>query len=296
MNSYNFDEHKPLPLYGDNPVPNYNAKFSAKQVQYSNDGSGNLTDNSPTITPYLVKKAKGCVVIYPGGGFFARTDMSEGIKIAEEYNKAGISAFVVRYRVGNPESPTDGYDGETIIMDAQRAMQFVRYNAVNFEIDPQKIAVCGFSAGGFLATAVCKKQINPDIINDDIGKISNRPDAAILCYARTNLEKGTGMSSLLNILTANYGEEEKSARLDFWNPNLNVTADLPPTFSWGSKADTADPPKFHTNVYCTELKRLGVPHEEHIYENTPHGKGLSLAYDARDWHERSVTFLKKLDF
>lgn len=296
MSNNNFNEHIAIPLYGNNPIPNYNADFAAMDILYSNDGNGKLTDNNPTITPYLVENSTSCVVIYPGGGFFARSDYSEGIQIAETYNKAGISAFVVRYRIGNPSSPHDGYDGETIVMDAQRAVQFVRYNADKFGIDSQKITVCGFSAGGFLALATTQKQISADAVADEIGKISNKPSAVILCYARTNLQSGTGLSSLLNILTAKYSDDEKEARLSFWNPNLNVSSELPPTFSWGSLSDTADPPKHHSNIYCAELRKAGVPCEEHIYENTPHGKGLSSAYDAADWLERSVKFLKKLGF
>ena len=76
-------EHTTLPLYGDNPIPNYKADFASMEIRYSNDGGGNLTDNNPTITPYMVENSKGCVVIYPGGGFFARTDYSEGIQVAK---------------------------------------------------------------------------------------------------------------------------------------------------------------------------------------------------------------------
>ena len=91
-----YAEHPMLPLYRDNPVPYYNAVYAEKIVNLSDDGSGSRTDNNPTITPYLVKGSKKCVVIYPGGGYYQRSDMGEGISVAREYNKYGISAFVVR--------------------------------------------------------------------------------------------------------------------------------------------------------------------------------------------------------
>ena len=296
MDISKFSSHPKIPLYGENAIPNYNAKFAAVQVQYSNDGNGNLTDNNPTITPYLVEGAKSCVVIYPGGGFYARSDAGEGINIAKAYNDAGISAFVCRYRVGNGSDYANGYDGESIILDAQRAVQFVRYNAKEFGIDPNKIAVAGFSAGGLLALTTSQKQAKAGIVGDAIERISNKPNATVLGYARTNLAPGTGGAAMHNIIAVKYPSEQKQAIIDYWNPNLNITADLAPTFSWGSKADTTDPIVYHTNVYCSELEKAGVEYQEVIYETTPHGKGLSIGYDAEGWHELSVQFLKKYGF
>ena len=99
-----------------------------------------------------------------------------------------------------------------------------------------------------------------------------------------------------NIITLNYPSDKKQEILDYWNPNLNVTSDLPPTFSWGSKADTADPIIYHTNVYCAELEKAGVDYQEVIYETTPHGNGLAKGYDAEGWHDLAVEFLRKYGF
>lgn len=287
-----YADHPLIPLYGDNAVPYYNACYAEKAVNLSDDGSGRPTGNNPTITPYLVEGSKKCVIIYPGGGYFQRSDNGEGISVAEEYNKHGISAFVVRYRIGDAFAPENGYHLDAILADGQRAVQYVRYHAEEFGIDPDKIAVCGFSAGGHLAMMVSQNGQEGNIVGDRIGEVSSMPNAAILCYAVTTLLTGT-FETMPPILS---GEDPSlQSRICTWySGQLHVNSDTVPAFVWYGEEDTAVNPAYNSVAYCDALKAAGVYHELYAYEGVGHGVGLDAGFGDTAWHLRSVKFLSKV--
>ena len=287
-----YKSHPLLPLYGNNPIPYYNETFAAKMVNYSSNGSGSATDNNPTIAPYLVEGAKKCVIIFPGGGYFQRSDEGEGIKIANEYNKNGYSAFVVRYRVGDSSTPKEGYNVDAILSDGQRAVQFVRYNAKEFGIYPNKIAVCGFSAGGHLSMMVSQNEHKGNVVGDRIGEISSLANATILSYAVTTM--GTGTFSTMPKILSGDDPDLKNEIIAKYSGELNVTTATPPTFIWYGKADTAVSPQYNSIAYYNALQSAGVYAEKYSYTGIGHGVGLSAGSGDTAWHARSVQFLNKI--
>lgn len=138
-----------------------------------------------TLTPYLINdgKKRGCVIVCPGGAYRIRAD-HEGGPVAETINKYGVNAFVLNYRVFPYKYPA-------ITEDVLRAVRYVRYHADELNVDPDKIAVLGFSAGGHLAnSAMCVFDYGRED-GDEIDKVSSRPDGVILCYGVISLMKHT---------------------------------------------------------------------------------------------------------
>ncbi len=283
-----YADHQSIKLYEDNAIPYYNATYASQKV-VTDLGE---TDNNPTITPYLVEGAKACVVIYPGGGYYRRQDNAEGIAIAQAYNKAGYSAFVVRYRIGNTANNdfNNGYNDQAIITDGQRAVQFVRYHADEFGIDPNQVAVCGFSAGGHMSMVVSQNQMEENVVGDRAGELSNIPNATILGYAVTTLQGGT-FSTMPVILGANHTAEEVTAIKEKYSGHLHASADLAPTFLFYGTADTSVRPEYNSQAYYNALIQAGATAEIHAYEGFGHGFGLGSGA-AAEWHAKSVTFLK----
>ena len=154
------------------------------EVPYNNNI---LKPMTPAIVPYVVEGSDRAVIIFPGGGYFQVSMTGEGTDIAEAYNKQGISAFVVYYRANSNKV----YNKEAMLADAQRAVQTVRYYADSFGIDKNKIAVCGFSAGGHLALMLGTHTPTENLGYDVIGEESSIPNAMILGYPVTTLGDGT---------------------------------------------------------------------------------------------------------
>ena len=287
-----YKNHPLLPLYGDNAIPFYNETYAQKIVNGSKSGNGSQIDNNPTIAPYLVECAKKCVIIFPGGGYFQRSDGGEGIHIAQEYNKNGYSAFVVRYRVGDNYSPANGYNLDAILSDGQRAVQFVRYNAKEFGINPNKIAVCGFSAGGHLSMMVSQNEHESNVVGDRIGEISNIPNAVILSYAVTTMDTGT-FSTMPSILSGGDPQAKKEIVAKY-SGEKNVTPKTPATFIWYGEADDAVSPTYNSVAYYNALQSAGINSEIYSYAGVKHGVGLNAGSGETAWHYRSVNFLNKV--
>jgi acetyl esterase/lipase len=232
---------------------------------------GDADTDRPTITLYAVAsehKPTAAVIVFPGGSYGYLATNHEGRQIANWLNAAGITAFVVRYRLG------PRYHHPIELGDAQRAIRLVRAHAEEFGVLPDKIGVLGFSAGGHLASTM---ETHFDTGNpqaaDAIDRVSSRPDFAVLAYPVISL-------------TADYSHKHSSKNLLGENPSpellkelsgeQNVTAQAPPTFLFSSSTDTGVPPENSVAFYLA-LHKAGVPAELHIFENAPHGVGLDLA-------------------
>ena len=246
-----------------------------------------LCEEVPQITPYLPAKRQSdaAVVIFPGGGYAGRAG-HEGEGYARFLNEAGIAAFVVDYRVAPHRFPLP-------LLDARRAVRFVRAKAVEYGVDPNKIAVMGSSAGGHLAalTATYTGTL-PEEAADTIDKQDSRPNAQILCYPVICAPNGDGvahMGSYQNLIGGGNTALEQKA-----DPIQNVTAATPPTFIWHTSDDDC------VNVinsyrYATALRGQGIPVEMHILPHGPHGMGLAPgnAYIARwaEWLLRWLSYI-----
>ncbi len=228
--------------------------------------------SSPLLNLYPSKGSDNhngaAVVICPGGGYGGLAADHEGNQIAKWFNERGVSAFVLYYRLGSK-----GYHFPTQLADVQRAVRLVRSDAKNYEIDPARIAIIGFSAGGHLAsmgaTMFDEKAYEP---SDDVDKVSARPDFAVLCYPVISMEKGvTHMGSRKNLLGPDAADDDEKAR--HVSTDLRVTDRSPPTFIFQTNADTAVPAENAVRFFLA-LRKHKISTEMHIYQNGPHGVGL----------------------
>ena len=232
---------------------------------------GTTEKDIPAVTvwePAKENRVGAGVVVCPGGGYGNLAMDHEGKQIAEWLNKNGITAFVLRYR----HAPS--YKHPAPLTDAQRAIRFVRSRAADYGIDPNKIGIWGFSAGGHLAsTASTHFDAGKADAEDPIDRVSCRPDFSILCYPLISMkEPFAHMGSKKNLL----GENPDQALVEDLSNETKVTAETPPTFIFHTDADKAVLAE-HVIVYYSALRKAGVPTEMHIYEKGPHGVGLAPA-------------------
>ncbi|MGE3805126.1 MAG: alpha/beta hydrolase [Gemmataceae bacterium] len=243
--------------------------------------------DKPNITVYLPAKDKAngsAVVVCPGGGYGFLAVDHEGKQIAEWLNARGVAAFVLRYRIA------PNYRHPAPLQDAQRAIRTVRSRAKEWGVDPGKIGIWGFSAGGHLAstagTHFDKGQTDAD---DPIDKVSCRPDFLVLCYPVITLEPPYAhMGSRRNLL----GNEPDAKLVESLCNEKQVTADTPPTFLFHTDADKGVVPE-NSILFYLALKKNKVPAEMHIYERGPHGVGLAQKDPVlKTWSDRLEDWMK----
>lgn len=232
-----------------------------------------LATERPKLYPYLVPEdeANGCaVVVTPGGGYGGLAADHEGHQIALWWNERGVSAFVLHYRLGS-----QGHHYPTQLADVQRAIRIVRSRSVDWHVDPGRIGIMGFSAGGHLASMAAtlydESAYEP---SDPIDETSARPDFAVLCYPVISLDSGTThRGSRRNLLGPEKADNDEAARA--LSSEYNVTEGTPPTFIFHTDADTAVKAENPVAFYLA-LRQHSVPAEMHIYQKGPHGVGLFL--------------------
>ena len=231
---------------------------------------GTLPEDTPSIQfyPASADKATGAaVVVCPGGGY-GHLASHEGHDVALWLNSIGVSAFVLKYRLG------PRYNHPAMIWDVQRALRFVRAKASDWKIDPQRVGVMGFSAGGHLASTAATHfdDGNPQA-QDPVDRFSSRPDIAILCYPVITLaDPFTHAGSRKNLL----GEQPSKELLEFLSNEKQVTAKTPPTFLFHTVDDGAVPVENSTQ-FAEALRKNRVPFEMHLFEHGRHGVGLATA-------------------
>lgn len=191
----------------------------------------------------------------------------EGKQIAEWLNSIGVAAAILEYRHRGK-----GYSHPAPMQDVQRALRTVRTRAQDWGINPNRVGVLGFSAGGHLASTAATHFDRGNVESDDpIERQSCRPDFAILCYPVIALGAPfTHMGSQRNLL----GENPDPKLVESLSNEKQVTADTPPTFLWHTTEDTAVPPENSVFFYLS-LRRAKVPAELHIFEHGRHGLGLA---------------------
>lgn len=212
---------------------------------------------TPTLSVYPADAAKACgtsVLVCPGGGYNILAWDHEGLAIAEWLNSIGVHAFVLKYRV--PRRPDDYMTPP--LQDAQRAMRLIRSQGTGVSVDPERIGILGFSAGGHLAVAAStesKRQSYSTV--DEADKVSARPDFMIPIYA------------------AYLGHPKDDSQL---NPSLNLTRTTPPMFTAVTQDDKNR--GIHAALLFAELTRVKVPAEVHVFTKGGHGYGMRESKNA----------------
>jgi acetyl esterase/lipase len=225
----------------------------------------------PLMTVFRPARSNGAaILVIPGGGYVRETIDKEAFETARRWAAAGITSFVLRYRL-----PAEGWanPADTPLQDAQRAMRLIRAGAMTWGLDPQRIAAMGFSAGGHLGASLCTRFDAPVYAPVDAADgVSARPDLAMLAYP-VMLMDGPFIhaGSVQALLGANPGAE----RADAYSPNRHVTAAVPPTFIMHA-ADDPTVPLDNSLAYVAALRAARVPFEFHLFEEGGHGFGIRL--------------------
>lgn len=242
---------------------------------------GELQSTSQVTTPLLYKYQPkktdmngSAVLIFPGGGYSHLAMYKEGKKVALWLNSLGITAFVLKYRLPTDRVMKDKTIGP--LQDAQEAIRTIRRNAKEWNIDPTKIGVLGFSAGGHLASTLATHYLDKVY---DADTISARPDFSILIYPVISMEEGiTHNGSKVNLLGANAVKE----LVDKYSNEKQIDANTPKTFLIHASDDKVVPVE-NSIQYFMNLKKFNVPVEMHLYENGGHGFGLGTKGTHTEW-------------
>lgn len=248
--------------------------------------------NIPTLTAHLPDsdKANGtAVVVCPGGGYSGRAIGHEGKDIAAWLTQRGVAAFILKYRTAG-ESKIKPPLEPGPMLDVQQAIRTVRARAADYKIDPKRVGVWGFSAGGHLAsTAATHFDEGQPGATDSIAKQSCRPDFAILAYPVITMGASTHGGSKNNLL----GPNPDSKLVEFYSNEKQVTSKTPPTFLFHTVEDKAVPIA-NSRLFKAACDKHGVPVELVEYEKGNHGVGLGLntKLPLADWSNRLETWLK----
>ena len=248
-------------------------------------GQDTADGKQTVLTPFFPENPSepGCVIIFPGGGYEHVSLEKEGTKIAEALNAKGLRAFVLDYHV----TPAPR---ETILRDAVRAVQFVRRHSAELGIDPTKIAVMGFSAGGHLAemTALYAQDVSTG--SDAVSAVSGKPDALILGYpVVTFTDPYAHTGSRRNFLGT--GQENDAEMRLKYSGEKQAGPGCPPVFLWHCEADTSVPVQ-NSLMLAEALERAGVVHELTVYPGGAHGLGLAPGYEEiSGWFDNAVRWL-----
>lgn len=248
---------------------------------------GNEDVDKPTLTAYPAKGTGAVptgVIVCPGGGYRNLSMVKEGSDVAVWLNHLGISAFVLKYRLG-PK-----YHHPAELNDAQRAIRYVRAHAAEYNIKPNRIGIWGFSAGGHLAsTAGTHFDEGKQSASDVLDRQSSRPDFMILAYPVITFHDPLAhVGSRVNLL----GEKPSPSLVDEFSNEMQVTANTPPTFLFHTTEDKTVPVE-NSIMFYSALRKAGVPAEMHIYLKGAHGVGLA-PFDPilRTWPERLADWMK----
>ena len=230
---------------------------------------GDAPEDVPSVQLYQppADKASGAaIVVCPGGGY-GHLARHEGHDIAVWLNGLGVTAVVLKYRLG-PK-----YQHPAMMQDALRAIRYTRSKASEWKIDPNRVGVMGFSAGGHLAsTAATQFNVGDPNASDPVEKLSSRPDLSILCYpVVTMTDPFAHKGSRRNLL----GENPPAQLIDLMSSEKQVTDQTPPTFLFHTADDPVVPVE-NSLMFALALRKKKVPYELHVYEHGRHGVGLAL--------------------
>ena len=257
--------------------------------QETNDKNVAKNVSKPTLTAFLPPAGTGngtAVIVCPGGGYGVLVIDREGYRVAKELNKAGIAAFVLKYRLPADRIMQDKAMGP--LQDAQQAIKTVRERAKEWQVDPAKIGIMGFSAGGHLASTAGTHYDSSFIENPQ--KTSLRPDFMVLVYPVISFEGKIGhKGSSANLL----GASPSAERIKYFSNDLQVTASTPPAYLTHAGDDTVVPVSNSIRFY-EALNAKGVAADMHIYSQGQHGYPKTPSFD--EWFGRCLHWMRTSGF
>jgi len=276
-------------LLYEGPIPNTRDVPDPERVEELRPGSRAFFATAvPTLAVFKPRHPNGqAIVICPGGGYTITAYDLEGIRVAESLVQDSITAFVLKYRI--PQDRTNVDRSLAPLQDAQQAIRYVRKNAAEYEINPDRIGIMGFSAGGHLASSAAT---HFDRIADpnETDTTSVRPDFAILIYPVISFTDAlTHMGSRNNLI----GEDPGEAEILYWSSEKRVGPDSPPAFLVHAGDDEVVPVG-NSIAYYQACIENGVPAEMHLYPKGGHGFGMYNTTTFDSWMERLRNWLRGL--
>ena len=246
----------------------------------------------PTISVFRPERANGnAVLLAPGGAYVRVVSDKEGYDSARWLAAHGVTAFVLRYRL-----PGDGWAhaSDVPLQDAQRAIRLIRAKARAFAIDPERLAMIGFSAGGHVAASLAVRH-NAQVYDpvDAADRLSARPQVVGLLYPVIQMGSHAHTGSRDELL----GKDPSEAAIAAYSPDRHVAADTPPTLLVHAADDPVVPLENSFGMFAA-LRAASVPAELHVFEKGGHGFGLRLptAATANAWPELFVRFARNHGF
>ena len=286
LSALGLNAQQTIPLYK-GEIPN-SIPSSMKEIKMENNGTlvGYRSISQPTLEVYLpdpLKTSGAAVVICPGGGYGMESYRLEGTIIANAFLQKGIAAFILKYRLPNDSIMKDKSIGP--LQDAQQAIKTVREGAKKWNIDPGKIGIMGFSAGGHLASTAGTHFEKLYIPNPE--NTSLRPDFMILIYPVISMTDGlTHGGSRKNLL----GASPSIDQINLFSNELQVNEKTPPTWLTHTGDDSVVPVDNSIRFYQALVRNI-VPAEMHLYPSGNHGFVLKLPTD--DWMEPLFEWIVK---
>jgi len=245
-----------------------------------------LNVSRPSLAIFLPVKPDSnqpAVIICPGGAYRGLSINKEGYDVARAFNKMGVAAIVLKYRVPSDRTMTDKKTGP--LQDVQQAFRIVRNNALAWHINPDRIGIVGFSAGGHLAATASNQYPQPVLPDDSAPAV--RPDFAVLVYPVISMRDDiTHRPSRSNLL----GPDPSAEQITRYSNELATTANTPPTFMVHA-ADDMTVPVANSFRYAESLTRHGVPVELLVFPHGGHGFGLHNSTTQDRWIDRCHDWL-----
>lgn len=279
---------EPIPLY--EVVPNSKPATVEEKAETAADGITRISNvSTPEMFIYKPQQPNGtAVLICPGGGYRILAISHEGHDVAKALNQWGITAFVLKYRL--PDSKAMLNKSIAPLQDAERAMQIIRQNAKKWNINPKKIGVMGFSAGGHVAASLSTRYSERLIENP--GRVSFRPDFSVLVYPVVSFTDSlTHMGSRDNLI----GKNPSEYLVRKYSNEFGVNKKTPPAFLVHAKDDNAVPIG-NSLVYYRALQSFKIPSEIRYFEKGGHGFGMHNKKESGDWMEDLLLWLKATRF
>ncbi len=245
----------------------------------------------PTLTVYPAaadKNTGAAIVICPGGGYGGLAYDLEGTEVAQRFAANGVTGIVLKYRMPRPAESVGQVPWP--IQDGQRSVQTIRARAAEWQIDPARIGIMGFSAGGHLAATVSTHVVAADAgASDAVLKVGSRPDFSVLIYAVTTFDPQVGHSGSAKALL---GKDATPERVKLYSNDLQVDARTPPTFLAHAADDAVK--VANSERYAEALTKAGVAVEFARFEKGGHGFGLGIkGGEPATWPDRCLAWMGK---